>query len=166
MTQTLMAAADALLTIDLDLSMVLDKLAHPEDGEGWSAEQLDLAQREYLKFLALCRAYPEEAVVPCKLVDELWHAHILDTRAYRDDCQRIFGCFYDHYPYFGLRDAEDAINLERAYDRTLDLYDQNFGEAPEGTWWTVKGARCRTGCRPMKCRGTMKGTGAPSYPWS
>ena len=46
--------------------------------------------------------------VPCKLVDELWHAHILDTRAYRDDCYRIFGFFYDHYPYFGLRDAADA----------------------------------------------------------
>lgn len=153
MPQALTGAADSLAALDFDLAMVRDKLAHPEDGVGWSVGQLDLAEGEYRKFLALCRAYPDEAVVPCKLVDELWHAHILDTRAYRDDCQRIFGFFYDHYPYFGLRDAEDAANLDRAYDRTLALYDFNFGEPPDGTWRTVKGAKCRTGCKPMKCRG-------------
>src|SRR6202035_5866415 len=109
---------------DLDLGMVRFKLANPEEGAGWAPEQLDLAEGEYRKFLALCMAYPEEAVVPCRLVDQFWHQHILDTRAYREDCQRLFGFFYDHYPYFGLNGPGDAANLEAAYEVTLSLYER------------------------------------------
>jgi hypothetical protein len=146
------SAADILPSIDVNLTMVCHKLAHPEDGEGWPAQKLDTAVGEYLKFMALCKAYPHEVVVPCKLVDELWHAHILDTRAYRIDCERIFGFFYDHFPYFGMRDERDAEDLRGAYDRTLELYALNFGDPPIDTWWRVDGARCRTQCKPVKCR--------------
>jgi len=137
---------------DLDLSMVRFKLANPEEGVAWTTERLDLAEGEYRKFLALCLAYPEEVVVPCRLVDEFWHQHILDTRAYREDCQRLFGFFYDHYPYFGLNGSEDAENLELAYAVTLGLYELNFGETPEGAWKGNAREKCRTGCKPMKCR--------------
>lgn len=145
-------ATGALSSIDPDFRMVRHKLANSDGAKAWSKEKLDTAEGEYKKFLALCRGYPDEAIVPCKLVDEFWHAHILDTRAYREDCQRLFGFFYDHFPYFGLRDSEDARNLKDAYDRTLALYDLNFGEPPDNTWRTIKGAKCRTGCKPMKCR--------------
>jgi hypothetical protein len=145
-------AADALAALEVDFSMIRQKLAAPEDGLPWSTQRLDLAEQEYRKFLALCRAYPSEAIVPCKLVDEFWHAHILDTRAYREDTQQYFGFFYDHFPYFGLRDEADAADLRNAYDRTLVLYDANFGDAPDDTWRTARGAKCRTGCKPVKCR--------------
>ncbi len=145
-------ASQALSSIDLDLSMVRSKLAHPEEGEAWTEEQLDLAEHEYRKFLALCIAYPDEAVVPCRLVDLFWHQHILDTRAYREDCQRLFGFFYDHYPYFGLNGPEDAENLVRAYDVTLRLYELNFGDTPDGSWKSGSAEKCRTGCKPMKCK--------------
>ena len=160
MTLTLQTrpARDLLNSIDFDLAGVRRKLAHPEEGEGepWSPEKLDLAEQEYRRFMALCRAYPEEAIVPCQLVDQFWHQHILDTAAYRDDCDRVFGHFYDHYPYFGLNGPEDAANLERAYDVTLDLYEGNFGPTPNGAWQSRDAgrcrARCRTGCKPMKCK--------------
>jgi len=142
----------ALLEAELDLSMVRFKLANPEEGEAWSQETMDLAEGEYRKFLALCIAYPDEAVVPCRLVDQFWHQHILDTRAYRDDCQRLFGFFYDHYPYFGLNGPDDAANLESAYATTLNLYELNFGEPPRGAWKGNAKEKCRTGCKPMKCR--------------
>jgi len=76
----------------------------------------------------------------------------LDTRAYRDDCQRVFGFFYDHFPYFGMRDEDDAADLHDSYERTLELHGLNFGEPPVGTWWRIYGARCRTECKPVKCR--------------
>lgn len=149
-------ALDRLNAIDLDLSMVRFKLANPEEGAAWTLVQLDLAEAEYRKFLALCLAYPDEAIVPCRVVDLFWHQHILDTRAYRDDCQRVFGFFYDHFPYFGLSGPEDAANLENAYERTLELYEANFGEPPVGAWRANLAekcsSRCRTGCKPMKCR--------------
>jgi hypothetical protein len=142
----------ALLEAELDLSMVRFKLANPEEGEGWPQETMDLAEAEYRKFLALCIAYPDEAIVPCRLVDQFWHQHILDTRAYRNDCQRLFGFFYDHYPYFGLNGPDDAANLESAYAITLNLYELNFGEPPRGAWKGDAKEKCRTGCKPMKCR--------------
>lgn len=52
-----------------------------------------------LRLLALRLAYPEVDIVPCRLVDEMWHRHILDTQAYAEDCERIFGdssCLVEH----------------------------------------------------------------------
>ena len=147
-------AADRLPEVDaaLDLDKVRFKLANLEDGSPWAEERLDLGESEYRKFLALCLAYPDQAIVPCAVVDHFWHQHILDTRAYRDDCDRLFGFFYDHYPYFGLSGPDDAANLERAYESTLRLYELNFGAPPSGAWKSDAGENCRTGCKPMKCR--------------
>jgi hypothetical protein len=36
-------------------------------------------------------AFPEETIVPCMIVDEVWHQHILDTYVYAADCDRLFG---------------------------------------------------------------------------
>jgi len=81
-------------------------------------------------FLALHLAYPEMDVVPCKIVDEMWHQHILDTAAYREDCEAIFGRFLDHFPHFGMRGEDDARALEDAYVETIDRYREAFGEPP------------------------------------
>ncbi|MBL8777066.1 MAG: hypothetical protein JNK12_14075 [Acidimicrobiales bacterium] len=152
-TLTNMPAAGILASLDLDLSMVRMKLATPEEGEPWEQAKLDVAEAEYRKFLALNLAYPDEAIVPCRLVDQLWHQHILDTAAYRDDCERLFGFFFDHYPYFGLNGPEDAANLQRAYNVTVELYELNFGPPPVGAWGKgTTAAKCRTGCKPVKCK--------------
>jgi hypothetical protein len=147
------SAASVLSTIDVDFQMLRHKLMSPDEGEGWSVDRLEIAESEYRKFLALCLAYPDEAIVPCKIVDEFWHAHILDTRAYRADCDRVFGFFYDHFPYFGIKGDDDAADLERAYERTLALYDENFGQPPYNTWRSVDAMKCvRTACKPQKCK--------------
>jgi hypothetical protein len=130
------------------------KLAEPEQGSAASVAELDTMEAEYRKFLALQLAHPEATIVPCKIVDRIWHQHILDTAAYRADCEAIFGRFLDHYPYFGMRDAEEARELTDAYAETLELYRAAFGEPPPDTWLTVGAAsKCkRTACKPQKCR--------------
>jgi hypothetical protein len=104
--------------------------------------------------LALHLAYPEMDIVPCKIVDEMWHQHILDTAAYRQDCEAIFGRFLDHFPYFGMRGEDDARALENAYVETIERYREAFGEPPADTWITVDASsRCkRTACKPQKCK--------------
>jgi hypothetical protein len=149
------APADALLTLaaHLDLSDVRMKLADPEEGHGLSRDQLDAMEAEYRKFLALQFADPDAAIVPCKLVDDIWHQHILDTAAYREDCDAIFGRFLDHYPYFGMRGDDDAQALHDAYADTLERYRDAFGEPPPGTWISADAASCkRTACKPQECR--------------
>ncbi len=67
--------------------------------------------------------------MPDKELDSFWHAHILDTMKYADDCEQIFGHFLHHFPYFGLRGEEDAQHLQDAFAETKRLYQAEFGEA-------------------------------------
>lgn len=126
----------------LDLSMVKLKLMDAEEGAGWGSKFCGRVEGEYRRYLALTRHYPEKPIVPSKIVDTFWHYHILDTQAYADDCDRIFGFFLHHYPYFGMRGPEDAQALGEAYDSTLELYRHHFGEPPTDLWARTGSARC------------------------
>jgi hypothetical protein len=157
MTLTLetVSPTDALGRVEsnLDLSRLRMKLADPEEGKGYGPGHLDLMEGEYRKFLALRIAFPDAEIVPCQIVDEMWHAHILDTIAYRHDCDTLFGGFMDHFPYFGMRGDDDAQALHDAYQDTLARYHAAFGEPPAGTWISTQASRCkRTQCKPQKCR--------------
>lgn len=137
----------------LDLENVRMKLADPDEGKDLTVDELDLMEVEYRRFLALHLAFPSDDIVPCKMVDEIWHQHILDTWAYHEDCERIFGSYLHHFPYFGMRDDDDARALNDAYAETLGKYRTAFGEPPEGTWIAADASRCkRTACKPQKCR--------------
>ncbi|CAN5371543.1 hypothetical protein BH11PSE11_BH11PSE11_31800 [soil metagenome] len=114
----------------LDLDPIKFKLMDPEEGQGWSREMADRMEVEYKRFHILRTRYPDVPVTLDKAVDEFWHAHILDTRKYTEDCQRIFGRYIHHFPYFGLRGAEDAANLAAAAVKTRELYRAEFGAAP------------------------------------
>ena len=126
----------------MDLSMVKLKLMDTEEGEGWSADECTRLELEYRRYLALSLQYPDKAIVPSKLVDKFWHFHILDTQAYAEDCQRAFGYFLHHYPYFGMRGEEDAQALGMAYDDTLALYEHHFGTPAEDIWAREGASRC------------------------
>ena len=146
---------DALARIGevLDLSNIRFKLSDPNEGKGYLPQRLDLMEAEYRKFLALQVVFAGEDIVPCELVDEMWHWHILDTAAYRADCDAIFGEFLDHFPYFGMRGEDDAQALNDAYASTLDRYRAAFGEPPEDSWIAQDASSCRrTACKPQKCR--------------
>jgi hypothetical protein len=133
----------------LDFTMVRLKLRDSEEGPGWSEEEADAAEQEYRRFLALKLAYPDREIVPNKIVDQFWHQHILDTRQYAEDCDQVFGQFLHHFPYFGMRDEADAQDLKSAFEETCRLYRQHFGESYSRT---ESRARCRTGCKPQKCK--------------
>lgn len=154
--EPLLEANEALkrLVTRLDLTNIRLKLADREEGKGYSDEHLDLMEAEYRKFLALHLMYPDADIVPCQLVDEIWHQHILDTIAYRADCEVVFGRFLDHFPYFGMRGNEDAQALIDAYEDTLERYEAAFGAMPDGTWrGSDPVSTCkRTACKPQKCR--------------
>jgi hypothetical protein len=116
----------------LDLDPIKFKLMDPEEGQGWSREYVERMELAYKRFLTLLVTHPEETLAPGKDVDKFWHGHILDTLKYAEDCDKIFGCFLHHFPYFGMRGAEDAANLARAAETTQRLYRQEFGSKPEG----------------------------------
>lgn len=149
-TTTEISPSEARTQVDalIDLSKVRAKLADPEEGKGYEIQQLDLMEAEYRKFLALRLLHPGVEIVPCKIADDMWHQHILDTAAYRADCDALFGEFLDHYPYFGMNGPDDAQALHDAFAETVERYVAAFGPPPDDTWIAVDAARCK---RP-KCR--------------
>ena len=111
----------------LDLDPIKLKLMDPEEGQGWSREFVDQMEVAYKRFLTLLVKYPEETIAPSKDVDKFWHGHILDTLKYAEDCQKLFGNFLHHFPYFGMRGAEDAANLAAAAKNMKRLSEKEFG---------------------------------------
>lgn len=79
-------------------------------------------------FIIHLRAGGRLVAMPSRVVDDLWHAFILDTRGYGNFCQRAFGRFFHHVPAeimprFG--DGSDA--LRRAW--RLACLEENINPA-------------------------------------
>ena len=136
----------------VDFTMIKLKLMDKEEGQGWSAEQCSEAEKEYKRFLGLKRAYPEKDIVPNKMVDSFWHQHILDTEKYAQDCELLFNRFMHHYPYFGMNGDQDAQNLVDAFEETKILYKRHFHDVYAGKKRRCTAPKCRTQCKPMKCK--------------
>ena len=139
---------------EVDLEMVKMKLREPKESVGWNKEQCEDAEIEYKRYLMLCREYPHPhyAIVPNKIMDTMWHYHILDTRAYCRDCDKLFGGYFHHFPYFGLRGKEDEKQLEQSFVVTKLVYQKTFGEsltrdgADGGSCWHDCQNRCWHAC--------------------
>ena len=110
----------------IDMEMIKMKMAQTDE-MAWNPAQLESAELEYKRYLHLCLK-EGKGIVPNQIMDETWHYHILDTRAYSKDTEEVFGFYLHHFPYFGLRGDEDAANLKAAFERTKELYAQHFNE--------------------------------------
>ena len=117
---------------DLDFTRLKHKMTDTSEAK-ITSDEWDSAEIEYRRFLMLKQIYPGVSLVPSKQVDNIWHAHILDTRAYREDCDSLFGRFIDHYPYFGIYGNDDQANLKHSFDQTKELYERHFGPYPTKT---------------------------------
>ena len=105
-------------------------LTQREGGSDWSLDKAELLEVWYRRFLYLVNLYPEKTIVPSKDIDIFWHTHILDTQKYMDDCENLFGRYFHHFPYFGMRGEKDRSSLEKAFHETDQLYLQHFDESP------------------------------------
>ena len=161
----------------LDFSLQKRKMV---EVQGWAKEAVDIMENEYRKFLALSAALEfiksESVVVPNRTIDLFWHAHIMDTEKYHDDCNSVFGHYFHHFPYFGMQDDADTQSWIVASHSTSELWEEAFGEAlysenaSEDAYATDKQwaanvsasivtsslsapKRCRrTNCKPQKCK--------------
>ena len=97
------------------------------DKQKWSSETSKEAVRRYKNFLILILKYPDQILAPAPDIDEAWHNHILFTREYFCDCQKIFGDYLHHSPSRNLG-SEEKHAMEEAQLRTSTLYVQEFKE--------------------------------------
>jgi len=127
---------------ELDFAPIFDKLVREDVptpfSRPWDPMSAVQAIHRYRNFLFLWRKYKYESdetvdlrMPPPPDVDEIWHAHILDTRRYAQDCTKIFGTFHHHYPYFGIdgeRRKMDMTEILAALEPVGELYEKEFGE--------------------------------------
>ena len=98
---------------------------------------------DFKRFLALKAANKDfyaALLSPSPRVDELWHAFILDTLAYKETCERMLGDggFIHHNP----RGGNDAAERRTRLNRTVALYKAAFGN-PLTPWPVQPAARRR-----------------------
>jgi hypothetical protein len=116
----------------------------------WTTPFALRAISEYKKFLYL-GMIADFSVTPPKVIDGVWHEHLLFTRAYRDFCRDVLGRDFDHHPE--LLPAQPQTDVfEAQYAATLLLYAAEFNAVPPAdVWGTPKFA-------------TRDGKAAPSPP--
>lgn len=120
-------------------SLPLDLPDHPlpfterlRNEHGWPRAFADRVVGEYRKFLLLA-ATADDVLVPSDAVDQAWHLHLLDTRAYWDALCRLVGKPIHHTPSRG-GPAERARHRDR-YEVTFERYRDVFGEDPPADVW-------------------------------
>jgi hypothetical protein len=112
------AASNPLPNFDLSKVMARVSKKNPD----WSVDRLANAELEYRRYLLLCRTYVGSRVSPSHDVDQVWHAHILHTQQYANDCNRFFGYFLHHEPFSG--DSSEP----RPKNNIARFYVELFGE--------------------------------------
>ena len=113
----------------ISLERVKEALAVKEQ---WDQRLILIGESEYKRFLTLVKwnQASNHVIVPTRLMDEVWHRHILDTSAYAEDTQRVLGYFLEHYPYLGMSSASEQKFWSDSFTSTVDLYRETFGESP------------------------------------
>jgi len=128
--------------VDVDLKPILFKIeceGEMIEGQAIDPKTADLAYRQ---FLTLRLRYPKRTLVPSALIDLVWHYHILDTRKYFSDCERLFGSYLHHDPYFG-NDAETWSENQKGWADTCDLWEREFGAPMIGKAHRCSSKDCR-----------------------
>lgn len=104
---------------------------------GWTLPFALQAIQEYKKFVYL-GTVSDFQVTPSKVIDTVWHEHILFSKAYRDFCHEVVKEDFDHHPE--LVPMEDQTGRFSAqYLDTLALYQSEFNSpAPQPIWGDPK----------------------------
>lgn len=111
----------------IDFSQIIDKMVMKDK---WKKRDAEKACELYKHFLYLKKKYQssDDHLPPSEEIDEFWHNHILDTKKYMIDCDRIFGRYLHHYPYLGIDDKTDMNDLQRFFEKTQELHYREFGD--------------------------------------
>ena len=131
--------------VSVDVEPILFKMQC--EGETLEGEPIDpdVASQAYRQFLTLRLRHPDRVLVPSALIDLVWHYHILDTRKYTEDCERIFGHFVHHDPYFGIGSEESRLANQTTWEETRELWSSEFGEELVGQLHPCSSRDCRGG---------------------
>jgi len=132
--------------MSLDLERFVVKLQHDYPTDFSNATVAEEAIAEYQRMLVLVQKIPNQPVVPSRLVDLVWHSHILDTQQYARDTLRMFGKYMHHSPSFGGK--EEKQELVEQQKKMFASYKREFGEEAKKQCGTQSLKKCQMGSVP------------------
>lgn len=95
-------------------------------------EGAQAALEEYRRFcfLAISAGHP---VTPSELIDQVWHAHMTDTRDYwQRFCPQVLEQSLHHAPSLG--GTQEQERHQQQYRETYISYERFFGDPPAAQW--------------------------------
>lgn len=83
---------------------------------------------EYKKFVFL-GVTSDFSVTPSKIIDQVWHEHLLFSAGYRKFCKEIIQYNLDHNPELVFTDLQNET-FQSQYFHTIELYKKSLGWSP------------------------------------
>lgn len=120
---------------------------------GWRPAFSVRAIEEYKRFLYL-GVVSESVVTPSRVIDQVWHEHLLFSRGYREFCREVLQRDFDHNPELVPSEHQTAV-FKAQFDATIDLYLAEFNvEPPSQIWGETKfdSRTLRTDATPRRKR--------------
>lgn len=131
----------SLLSCDLsDPAGQLSFEARLASQNGWTLGHATRVCLEYRRFLYLTQS-AGQPMCPSPDVDQAWHLHLTQTRAYQTMCDQILGRFLHHDP--SREGAQELRRHQAMYEATLHAYATAFGEPPPAAIWPALEQRFR-----------------------
>ena len=92
---------------------------------------------EYKKFVYM-GVISDFSVTPSKVIDQVWHEHLLFSSGYRKFCKEIIRYDFDHNPEL-VSVGSQTEAFQSQYFHTIELYKKEFGlEPPPEIWDATK----------------------------
>ncbi|MBL0170506.1 MAG: hypothetical protein IPP90_07180 [Gemmatimonadaceae bacterium] len=99
----------------------------------WSTHFALRAIDEYRKFVFL-GVTGDGIVTPSKVIDTVWHEHLLFTRAYREFCRDVLQRDFDHHPELMPSEEQTGVYAQQ-FEATLARYRAEFNVRPPWDIW-------------------------------
>jgi hypothetical protein len=114
----------------LDPEQFADAVATVQDNNpGMDRETAELIVADALAFVATAARHPHTRIAPSRVVDEGWHALVLNTAVYAGLCEQL-GVFVHHYP----ERPDPSRHDDAVMERTLTLIRET-GHRPHLPLW-------------------------------
>lgn len=95
----------------------------------WKKRKLNKCEEQYKNYLILKKKYGNKYKLPPSMdIDEFWHAHILDTKQYFKDCNKIFSYYLHHTPGYSANYKYKIFDIDNEFRKTQELYFLEFGK--------------------------------------
>ncbi len=99
----------------------------------WSKKFASKAIWEYKKFVYL-GVISDFSITPSKIIDQVWHEHLLFSAGYRKFCKDVIEYDFDHNPEL-IPFNSQTETFHSQYFHTIELYKTEFGIAPPAEIW-------------------------------